>query len=149
MIIHNETRKACCLLPLSADNSISSHYCWRHNRATITLRLGPDSSLSAFDANHAIVQDQPIIFTQGNRMIQTANQRAGCDYYTHGVVLQGINPLLGRNQKTFLFKISKYFSTNIHMADLSVQFYVYRNQNIRGIVLDKAYHYRSVLVRGV
>ena len=35
------------------------------------------------------------------------------------------------------------------MADLSVQFYVYGNQNIRGIVLDKAYHYRSVLVRGV
>ena len=35
------------------------------------------------------------------------------------------------------------------MADLSVQFYVYRNQNIRGIILDNIYHYRSVLVRGL
>ena len=82
-------------------------------------------------------------------MIWTANQRAGCDYSTQRVVLSGINTLLGRNQKTFLFKIYKYFSTNIHMADLSVQFYVYRNQNIRGMILDKAYHYRSVLVRGL
>ena len=32
------------------------------------------------------------------------------------------------------------------MADISVQFYVYRNQNIRGILLDKIYNYHTVLV---
>ena len=32
------------------------------------------------------------------------------------------------------------------MADFSVQFYVYRNQNIRGIILDKIYNYHTVLV---
>ena len=57
--------------------------------------------------------------------------------------------LIGRNLKTFLSKIYKYFAINIYMADFSVQFYVYRNQNIRGIILDKIYHYRSVLVRGL
>ena len=32
------------------------------------------------------------------------------------------------------------------MADFSVQFYVYRNQNIKGIILDKIYNYYTVLV---
>ena len=32
------------------------------------------------------------------------------------------------------------------MADFCVQIYVYRNQNIRGIILDKKYHYHTVLV---
>ena len=70
-------------------------------------------------------------------MIWTANQRAGCDYYTEGVFVTGIITLIGRNLKTFLFKINNYFSINIYMADFSKQFYIYRNQNIRGIILDK------------
>ena len=32
------------------------------------------------------------------------------------------------------------------MADFSVQFYLYKNQNIRGIILDKKYDYHTVLV---
>ena len=32
------------------------------------------------------------------------------------------------------------------MADFNVQFYVYRNQNIRGIILDKIYNYHTVIV---
>ena len=32
------------------------------------------------------------------------------------------------------------------MADFSVQFYLYKNQNIRGILLDKKYDYHTVLV---
>ena len=70
-------------------------------------------------------------------MIWTANQRASCDYYTERVFVTRIITLIGRNLKTFLFKIYNYFSINIYMADFSVKFYVYRNQNIRGIILDK------------
>ena len=65
---------------------------------------------------------------------------------THGVFVTRIIILIGRNLKTFLFKIYNYFSINIYMADFSVQFYLYRNQNIRGIILDKKYHYHTVLV---
>ena len=54
--------------------------------------------------------------------------------------------LLGRNLKTFLLKIYNYFSINIYVVDFSVQFYVYRNQNIRGIILDKICNYHAVLV---
>ena len=32
------------------------------------------------------------------------------------------------------------------MADFSVQLYIYRNQNIREIILDKIYHYHTVLL---
>ena len=70
-------------------------------------------------------------------MISTANQRAGCDYYTERVFVTRIITLIGRNLKTFLFKIYTYFLANMYMVELSVQYYVYRNQYIRGIILDK------------
>ena len=70
-------------------------------------------------------------------MISTTNQRAGCDYYTEGVFVTRIITLIGRNLKTFLFKIYTYFLANMYMVELSVQYYVYRNQYIRGIILDK------------
>ena len=54
-----------------------------------------------------------------------------------GVFLSGIITLLGRNKKIVLFKIYNYFSINIYMADFSVLFYLYRNRNIRGIILNK------------
>ena len=79
-------------------------------------------------------------------MTLPANQRAGCDYYTERVFVTRIITLLGRNQKTFLLKKYTYFSINIYMADFSEQFYLYRNQNNRGIILDKKYHYHAVLV---
>ena len=78
-------------------------------------------------------------------MIWTANQRAGCDYYTERVFVTRIITLIGRNLKMFLFKINNYFLINIYMADFSKQFYIYRNKNIRGIILDKIYHYHSCL----
>ena len=34
------------------------------------------------------------------------------------------------------------------MADFTVLFYLYRNQNIKGILLDKRYHYQTILAEG-
>ena len=53
---------------------------------------------------------------------------------TGGVFLLGIITLVGRNLKIVLFKIYNYFSINIDMVDFSVLLYLYRNQNISGII---------------
>ena len=68
----------------------------------------------------------------------TARQsQAAVIILTEGVFLSGIITLVGRKLKIDLFKIYNYFSINIYMADFSVLFYLYRNRNIRGIILNK------------
>ena len=65
-------------------------------------------------------------------MISTANQRAGCDYYTERVFVTRIITLIGRNLKTFLFKIYNYFSINIYMV-----ISVYNSTYIKINILEK------------
>ena len=60
----------------------------------------------------------------------------------------GIITLVARNLKIVLYKIYNNFSINIYMADFSVLFYLYRNRNNKGIILNKIFIYITVLVEG-
>ena len=78
---------------------------------------------------------QPIMCKVGIRCDFCSQSESAVIILPGRVHVTRIITLVGRNLKTFLFKIYNLFSINIYTANVSVLFYLYKNLNIRGINL--------------